>query len=354
MLNKKIFSCLLGLSIIISDITCFAASKEEALSFVEEYCDNNVTHTEREGVLYLNNKPGKSVILDMDISGDVDDVCALSVACALDTLDIITIEAIGLSTLAENNINISAVEGMLDFYKKQFVPIGTCTGTFTDTSPYWDVLASYKQTDHTKASAVTLYRNILANSYDKVDIIVTGFLTNISALLNSSPDDISSLTGQELVKQKIGQLYITGGSLPKGYDNNFFFTKEAIESVQNVNENWPLPICYITNDSGTMVVGDDLQKADSNSSDPTTQSLYAYGTNTGRAAWDPFAVYVCAFGSNPIAKLRYRKIDSIIDDDGENFFTDDSGGRHYRVYRTESDAYYENIMESFLLYNLAQ
>lgn len=353
MWKNKTFSLLLGLFIIISDIPCFAASKEEAIAFVEEYCNNDVEHTEREGVLYLNNHPGKNVIIDMDISTDVDDSCALSAACALDSLGIISIKAVGLSTLAENDANISAVEGMLDHYQKNSVPIGICTGTFVDTSPYWNVLASHKQTDHTKASAVTLYRDILANSDKKVDIIVTGFLTNINTLLNSSPDDISSLTGQELVKQKVGQLYITGGSLPQGYDNNFFFTKEAIESIQNVNDNWPLPICYITNDSGSMVAGYELQKADASSSDPTTQSLYAYGTSTGRAAWDPFAIYVCAFGSNPIAKLRYRRIDSYIDNDGENFFTDNSNGKHYRVYRTEEDSYYENIMESLLLYNLA-
>jgi inosine-uridine nucleoside N-ribohydrolase len=51
--------------------------------------------------------------------------------------------------------------------------------------------------------AVELYRQILAAQPDHSVVIVSiGFLTNISNLLRSGPDQYSSLTGVELVNQK--------------------------------------------------------------------------------------------------------------------------------------------------------
>lgn len=355
--NKKylsILSIVLCLfSFVYSDRFVYAASKEDAELFAQEYkktSENyNIDHGE---MLYINNVPGKEIIIDVDMSTDVDDVCALSIACALDSLEVITLSAVGISVNSSDGTHIEALEGLLDSYNKKDVPIGTCTGEFIDTSPYWNTLSDYKIVDHDIMNAVSLYRKILNDSNDYVDIVTTGFLTNISALLQSEPDNISSLSGMELVKEKCGQLYITGGSMDNGYDSNFGFTEEAISSIKYVNDNWPLPICYLTNDSGSMEVGDELQKVDIYRSDASTNALYAFGADNGRAAWDPFAVYVCAYGSGKSGNIRYKRINTIFYKDGTFLFEDNKEGRHYRAYRSLDDSNYEDRMESLLLFHL--
>lgn len=331
----------------------YAASKESAQVFSQEYKNSYEKYKINRGkTLYINNSPGKEIIIDVDMSTDVDDVCALSMACALDSLGIISLSAVGISVQSVDNIHIKAIEGVLDSYGKEDVPIGTCIGEFIDTSPYWNILSDYKTTDHDIMDAVSLYRKILNDSDGYVDIVTTGFLTNISALLQSEPDNISPLSGQDLVKEKCGQLYVTGGSMDNGYDNNFGFTEEAASSIRYVNDYWPLPICYLTNDSGNMVVGDVLQKEDVYRTDSTTNALYAFGTDNGRAAWDPFAVYVCAYGSGKSGEIRYKRINATFYNDGTFLFEDNKDGRHYRAYRSLNDSVYKDRMESLLLYNL--
>lgn len=354
---KKYFSILSVIlciySFVYSDSFVYAASKEDAQSFAQEYKETSEKYNTDHGeILYINNLPGKEIIIDVDMSTDVDDVCALSIACTLDSLGVISLSAVGISVNSSDGTHIEALEGLLDSYNKKDVPIGTCVGDFVDTSPYWNTLANYKMVDHNFTDAVSLYRKILNDSDDYVDIVTTGFLTNICALLQSEPDDISPLSGMDLVKEKCGQLYVTGGSMDNGYDNNFGFTEEARSSITYVNNNWPLPICYLTNDSGSMAVGDELQKMDIYRTDASTNALYAFGTDNGRAAWDPFAVYVCAYGSGKSGNIRYKRINTVFYKDGTFLFEDNKNGRHYRAYRSLDDSIYKDRMESLLLFHL--
>ena len=46
-------------------------------------------------------------------------------------------------------------------------------------------------------------------------LISVGFLDNLAALLNSTADAYSSLSGRDLVKQKVKELVIVGGMYPR-------------------------------------------------------------------------------------------------------------------------------------------
>ena len=85
----------------------YAASKEDAELFAQEYkktSENyNIDHGE---MLYINNVPDKEIIIDVDMSTDVDDVCALSIACALDSLDVISLSAVGISVNSSDGTHI--------------------------------------------------------------------------------------------------------------------------------------------------------------------------------------------------------------------------------------------------------
>ena len=60
--------------------------------------------------------------------------------------------------------------------------------------------------------AVTLYRTALAKAEDRsVAVSSIGFVTNIAALLVSPADDISPLSGRDLVAQKVKTIVWMGG-----------------------------------------------------------------------------------------------------------------------------------------------
>jgi hypothetical protein len=65
--------------------------------------------------------------------------------------------------------------------------------------------------------AVTTLRTALAAAANgSVTYVSTGFLTNLAALLQSSPDPSSSLTGTQLVAAKVAEIVIMGGDYPTG------------------------------------------------------------------------------------------------------------------------------------------
>ncbi|MBQ5875990.1 MAG: hypothetical protein IIW60_08995, partial [Alistipes sp.] len=140
-----------------------------------------------ENELFLNTSPNKPLILDVDFSTDVDDVCAVRIATALDDQGVIDLKCVGYSVRGENNLQ--AMRGMLLHEGKDDVPIGRSSVDIPDTSPYWSLMTRHDDGKGEVMDAVKLYRKILAESKRRVDIITTGYVTNIELLLKSEPDE---------------------------------------------------------------------------------------------------------------------------------------------------------------------
>ena len=299
--------------------------------------------------IFLNTELNKSVILDVDMNTDVDDVCAVRMATTLDDLGIIDLKAV---CYCVDNSNISALRGLLHHDGKDDVLIGQGTEQRDDDSPYWDVLRQYDDNNEDLDTAVRQYRKVLSNSDRAVDIVVTGHLTNLEALLKSESDDISSLSGKELILSKVGQLYVVGGENPKGWSNNLALTTEDIIVTQYVSENWELPIVFSPSQTGgQLVCGKYLQDLDVDRLDPVTQCLYAFGTSTGRAAWDPFGVWICGYACGHVNQVNLTKVDFSISDTGVNKFISNDDGKDYLVTLSNNDLnYYNQIMDNHLIY----
>ena len=164
--------------------------------------------------LFLNTTPHKKMIVDVDMCTDVDDACALRIATALDDDGIIDLQGVAFSVNGPNNLD--ALRGFLLHEGKPDVLIGkSAVANPPEESPYWDLMAEYSDGKVDAYEAVKMYRKILAESDTPVDIVTTGYTTNIECLLKSEPDEYSELTGQELVKRKCGQLYVVGATYPE-------------------------------------------------------------------------------------------------------------------------------------------
>ena len=303
------------------------------------------------GRLYLNTSPKKNVILDVDMCTDVDDVCAVRIATAFDDAGIIRLKGVAFSVTGKNNLK--ALDGFLTYEDKTSVLIGKSALDIPDTSPYWDLMAAYSKGRCKTYDAVKMYRKILAQSHTPVDIITTGYVTNLECLLKSEGDNYSKLNGVELVKKKCGQLYIVGGTYPHGRCNNFFFRKEAREAIDYVSGKWPFPILFFTNEvGGRLICGAQLQTLDREGRDIVTRALAAFGTHTGRNAWDPFGVWCAGYACGPMTQLGFKRVNFGIDlSTGYNLFTDAADdGRHYVIFRLcQDDAYYNSKMDAWLM-----
>lgn len=330
---------------------------------------NKVEYVEKkpiENQIFFNVSRERPLIVDLDMGSDVDDVCALSMVCAFDKLNLVDLKGVGLSVLGENDANISATRGFLkNANLSKTVPIGKNCSTNYDTSQYWDQMGGSGDSKTEVYDAVKLYRKILAESPNRVDIITTGYLTNIEGLLKSQADEYSNLNGIDLVREKCGQLYITGGAIDvNGLDNNFFVVSEAVQSSRYVNDNWPLTLVYFSsNVGGKLTTGQFLVDEDTQLQHSVTRCLRDFWYESGfdwyggRAGWDAFVVFEALFGNDKeIGRITYVADTMTINPNGSNTFGTSNGnmtGRPcYRAILDTTDLnYYNTVMDSFLFYD---
>src|SRR5206468_4939979 len=126
-----------------------------------------------------------------------------------------------LATIASTNYEgVAAVFNIFNtYFKRTDIPIGVPkkNGKNLRDWQHWTdtLIARYPHTirkNEEAENAVDLYRKILSAQPNKsVIIITTGFFTNLSDLLQSSPDQYSKLNGEQLVQKKVKQLVSMAG-----------------------------------------------------------------------------------------------------------------------------------------------
>src|SRR5436190_14223179 len=185
------------------------------------------------------------IIFDSDMGPDYDDVGAIALLHAFADSGYIKILATVASTKYEG---VAAVFNVLNtYFKRPGILIGVPKGKALELKDkqHWtdSLLRKYPhkiKTNDEVNDAIEVYRKTLATQPGKSVIIITvGFLTNLSALLQSKPDKYSKLDGKELVKQKVKQLVCMAGRFPLGSEFNIRMDAGA---SQFVFDNWKTPV----------------------------------------------------------------------------------------------------------------
>src|SRR5689334_1954844 len=154
--------------------------------------------------LSAQNTSPAPVIFDSDMGPDYDDVGAITMLHAFADSGYIKILATVASTKYEG---VAAIFNVFNtYFKRNNLPVGIPKGKASELKDkqHWTdtLLANYPHKIKTNAEvpdAVEVYRRSLALQPDtSVTIITVGFLTNLSVLLQSSPDKYSKLNGMEL------------------------------------------------------------------------------------------------------------------------------------------------------------
>ncbi|MFI4874602.1 MAG: nucleoside hydrolase [Blastopirellula sp. JB062] len=202
------------------------------------------------------------IIFDTDIGNDCDDVLALAMIHSLQSRG--DCELLAVTITKDHELAAPFTDCLNTFYGRGDIPIGVCRSGVTPDAGKFNVLASAQddgqvryphdlKSGKTAPSAVSVLRKALADAEDgSVAICQVGFSTNLAELLKSPADDVSPLTGVELVKQKVHVLSIMAGSfgtIPgKSPEQSRRFgeynIKKDIPAAQSLVADWPTPIVW--------------------------------------------------------------------------------------------------------------
>jgi len=199
-----------------------------------------------------------TLIYDTDIGNDVDDVLALGMIHALQTRG--HCELLAVTVTKDHPLAGAFADAVNTFYGRPNIPIGTVREGATRERGKFNQLAEEENADGSpryphdlKSSrdapeAVSLLRRILAKRAD-ASVVMTqvGFFTNYRRLLESKPDDISPLSGVELIRRKVRLLSVMAGSFQTIRDNNHYREYNVIKdipSAQKLAKDWPTPIVW--------------------------------------------------------------------------------------------------------------
>lgn len=195
------------------------------------------------------------VIFDTDIDSDNDDVSAVAILHALADLGEVEILAMGVVSCCP--YSPACLDALNTWHGRGEIPIGVYKGKgLTTQSRFARSVAERCPNDVGLAGKVPdvvgLYRRVLASEPNgAVTLIAVGEMNNLVDLLNSSPDAHSPLAGRELVRRKVGALYVMA---PYFNERNEFqrspnFTGAPAAAVSFIRD-WPSPIRFAEGNLG--------------------------------------------------------------------------------------------------------
>ncbi len=254
----------------------------------------------------------KKIIFDTDIGEDCDDAGALSILdeavksgiCELLGVTISTRNLYGAGTaFAINESNgVSCPIGETDRE-----PLGQKGRSFEGNygkgicDEFGDKFAG-KRPEY----SVRLLRRLLAESDEKVSIVVVGSSINIAGLLESEKDDISELSGYELVKEKVEMISIMAGLFaPEKMNGNIgpeYNVMIDIPAAKKVFEEAPVPIVVSPFEEGYYVnTGKALIEKRNGS--PAAECYRILTGGQPRCSWDPISAFYAVYGCEDILEL---------------------------------------------------
>jgi purine nucleosidase len=196
------------------------------------------------------------LMFDTDICGDCDDVLALAMIHALESRGLCRLLAVTIS--ADHEQAAPFVDAVNTFYGRGNIPIGVVgKGGVVEKSAFLS-LAEEKDASgrfrypHDPASGrrggtAVLRATLAAQPDGSVVIAQVGFSTNLARLLQSPPDEVSSLAGRALVERKVKLLSLMAGAFQSVEGNAHFLEYNVIKDVASARElaeRWPTPMVY--------------------------------------------------------------------------------------------------------------
>ncbi|TDF99512.1 hypothetical protein [Paenibacillus piri] len=296
----------------------------------------------------------RTVLVGTDWWTDCDDVAAMRVLVWAEKQRMIDIMAIGINACME--YSVMSLDAFLQEEGRPGVPIGIDhkATDFGGNPPYQKNMAAGTHSTRTNADcedAVRVYRRSLAHAQDKLDVVEIGYPQVLANLLLSPGDDISPLTGLELVSCKVNKLWMMAGNWGdegNGVENNFARNPRSRAAGSYLCVHWPTAITFLGWEvANNILTGGTL----TSSTDLVAQAMRDHNSSRGRSSWDPMLVLLACQGDETEAGYRTITGTARVDEQtGRNSFEILPNGNHSYVIKTKPDEYYkaaiDNILES--------
>ncbi len=187
------------------------------------------------------------VIFDTDMGPDIDDALGLAMLHAYQKQGLIELAAVTISRNSEAAAKYT--DALNTYYGRPDIPIGIYRSSsapyFNDRGNYIRLADNwtYDLSSQSIEDGYKLQRRVMADALADgrtVLLIQTGFSGNVSQLLNSGGDSISSKSGIELARQSVKELSIMAGAFDMSVVE--FNIENDIPPARNVFAKWPGPM----------------------------------------------------------------------------------------------------------------
>lgn len=305
--------------------------------------------------------------IDSDFSSDVDDAFAISTAVWFEDAGLVDLR--GVSLCITSTRGAQAMTALLYAHKVWDVPVSmdTSYGIPIYNKYYTNMINGRPSSQEYFNNTTKFYRKMLSESEKPVNIVTLGQFINMSALLNSQPDEYSPLTGYELIQQKVKALYVVGCKNSGKPENNIWYsgvtdvpnrwfgTTGVPDSAINVANNWPTKLVFVTSETGgTFSVGGFLARSDWRKTDILNVALIDFGAPNGHTAFDPMAIYVAMCDANGLLDSKGIVLEPgrmrIYQDGSSTFTAGEPTHNHYRVVKSLPDSVYQSEINSMLAF----
>ena len=287
----------------------------------------------------------RTFILGTDWWTDCDDAVAVRLLCRAVAEGKITLAGVVINACME--YSVPSLDGFLALEGLR-VPIGLDAQAtdFGGHPPYQKRLADYAldyKANESAENGVRLYRRLLAEAENKVELIEIGYLQTLVALLESPADDISEKTGMQLVAEKVVKVWAMAGKWDKDgeKENNFCRNARSRTAGAVFCEICPVPVTFLGWEVGfDVITGGELDKEDY-----LYKALCDHGSANGRSSWDPMLVLMALTGDEAEAGYTCVTGTARLDaETGANYFKRHANGTHKYVVKKFDNGYYERAI----------
>lgn len=308
-----------------------------------------------------NNLLKKKLLIDTDLGGDCDDVGAIALANLFYNQNLIDI--VGMTYTTSLEWGPLCIDAINHYYGNDHFKIGvTSRRNFCEenTNKYAEAMANHFEHNIANRSqfenAVDLMRKVLAQAEDNsITLAFIGQLNNGAELLASEPDEISPLSGMELVKQKVLEIVIMGG-LFKEKEEKVYFCGYPYETEYNIVCDIESSKYFINNAPVKLVINDfkvgyqiHTGKPLLDGKDMSHPITFAYTLfqNSPRESWDLLTVWYASLGLSDLFTLSNSGTVEVLDD-GTTIFNETREGKHYYTRLAKDVNYVEKRIDQVL------
>ncbi|MBQ7293659.1 MAG: hypothetical protein IJW79_07960 [Clostridia bacterium] len=294
----------------------------------------------------------RSFIFGTDWGEDCDDVVALRILARKHKAGEIKLLGIAINTCIDESA--ASLDAFLASEGVELLPIGIDRSAteLCKKITYQKRLATSGKARITNADAedgVNLYRRILAEATEPIEIIEVGFLQVLAGLLESEADEISPLDGIELVRTKVAKIWSMAGKFDEdgGREYNIHKSELTRKAADTVVKKCPVPITFLGFEIGFPVItgGDAVLKE----GDVLLDAMRDYGNGHGRNSWDPMTALLAVIGDEE--KAGYNTVHGTVSVDiatGANYFAKSENGLHAYVVKKFDDTYYAEAINKII------